>query len=86
MKLMEQVLKCNRDNRVAVVHYGTDYMDMSPSLPRIYIESNFTNDLATAQTFSRRLKNGDHFHNAVNLIGSALDHYPDPDIVSPQKH
>lgn len=85
MKLMEQVLKCNRDNRVAVVHYGTDYKDMSPSLPRIYIESNFTNDLATAQTFSRRLKNGDHFHNAVNLIGSALDHYPDPDIVSPQK-
>ncbi|MBP2618617.1 T9SS type A sorting domain-containing protein [Chryseobacterium jejuense] len=85
MKLMEQVLKCNRDNRVSVVHYGTDYMDMSPSLPRIYIESNFTSDLATAQAFSRRLKNGDHFHDAVNLIGAALDHYPHPDIVSPQK-
>lgn len=85
MKLMEQVLKCNRDNRVSVVHYGTDYKDMTPSLPRIYIESNFTNDLATAQTFSRRLKNGDHFHDAVSLIGSALDHYPHPDIVSPQK-
>lgn len=84
-KLMEQVLKCNRDNRVSVVHYGTDYKDMSPSVPRIYIETNFTNDLAAAQTFSRRLKNGDHFHDAVNLIGSALDHYPNPDIVSPQK-
>lgn len=85
MRLMEQVLKCNRNNRVSVVHYGTNYKDMTPSLPRIYIESNFTNDLATAQTFSRRLKSGDHFHDAVNLIGSALDHYPHPDIVSPQK-
>lgn len=84
-RLMEQVLKCNRDNRVSVVHYGTDYPGMTPSVPRIYIESNFTNDLATAQTFSRRLGNGDHFHDAVGLIGAALDHYPHPDIVSPQK-
>lgn len=85
MKLMEQVLKCNRDNRVSVVHYGTDFQGMTPSVPRIYIESNFTNDLATAQTFTRRLGNGDHFHDAVNLIGAALDHYPHSDIVSPQK-
>lgn len=84
-KLMEEILKCNRNNRVSVVHYGTDFPGMSPSVPRIYIESNFTNDLATAQTFSRRLGNGDHFHDAVSLIGSALDHYPHPDIVSPQK-
>lgn len=85
MRLTEQILKCNRDNRVAVVHYGTDFPGMTPSVPRIYIESNFTNDLATAQTFSRRLGNGDHFHEAVNLIGSALDHHPNADIVSPQK-
>jgi len=85
-KLIENILACNPKNRVAVTHYGTGLYGQSNSSynPRIYIESDFTNNIVTAQNFTRRLDVGDHFHEALGLIGMALDNNYSPDIVSPQ--
>lgn len=83
-KLIEKILACNPKNRVSVVHYGTALLGSSPSHPIIYIESDFTNNIVTAQSFVRRLDVGDHFHEALGLVGNALDGTPNPDIVSPQ--
>jgi|GEM_PF-887561 len=82
--LIQSVLRCNQNNRVSVVHYGTYFPTASTVQPKIYIESNFTNNIGTAQNFLRRLNAGDHFHEAVGLIGNALDNISNPDIVSPQ--
>lgn len=81
------VLNCNPNNRVSVVHYGTNKLNnpVFPTyVPRIYIESDFTNNITTAQNFTRRLFNGDHFHEAIGLIGNAIDHISNVNIVSPQ--
>jgi len=85
-KLIESILACNPKNRVAVTHYGTGLYVQSNATynPRIYIESDFTNNLVTAQNFTRRLDVGDHFHEALGLIGMALDSNFSADIVSPQ--
>lgn len=85
-KLIENILACNPKNRVAVTHYGTGLYGQSNATynPRIYIESDFTNNLVTAQNFTRRLDVGDHFHEALGLIGMALDSSFSSDIVSPQ--
>ncbi|WP_415326466.1 T9SS type A sorting domain-containing protein [Chryseobacterium sp. MMS23-Vi53] len=85
-KLIENILACNPKNRVAVTHYGTGVYGIPDVTynPRIYIESDFTNNIAVAQNFTRRLEAGDHFHEALGLIGDALDNNPNPDIVSPQ--
>ncbi|WP_042721296.1 T9SS type A sorting domain-containing protein [Flavobacterium sp. B17] len=85
-KLIENILACHPKNRVAVTHYGTGLYGQSNSSynPRIYIESDFTNNIVTAQSFIRRLDVGDHFHEALGLIGMALDNNYSPDIVSPQ--
>lgn len=86
--IIESVLRCNTNNRVAVVHYGTMLENATPSLsdtPKIYIESDFTNNIIAAQNFSRRLGNGDHFHEATGLIGNALDNITNTNIVSTQK-
>ncbi|MDF2933064.1 MAG: C-terminal target protein [Chryseobacterium sp.] len=85
--IIEGVLRCNPNNRVAVVHYGTNVINnpvLPTYVPRIYIESNFTNNITTAQNFSRRLNYGDHFHEAVGLIGNAIDNVSNTNIVSPQ--
>lgn len=86
-KLIESILLCSPKNRVAVVHYGTGIHNAAnPTLiPRIYIESDFTSDIAVAQNFSRKLNVGDHLHEALGLIGNALDHVNNTSIVSPQK-
>ncbi len=86
-KLIEKILNCNTKNRVSVIHYGTDLHNGSlPNpQPRIWIESDFTNNLTTATNFDRRLNVGDHLHEATGLIGNALDHITNLNIVSPQK-
>jgi hypothetical protein len=82
--LIRNLLACN--NRVAVVHYGTGlFNDVDNLLPQIYIESDFTNNLATAQNFVRRLYHGDYLHESVGLIANALDNIPNANIVSPQQ-
>lgn len=85
-KLIENILACNPKNRVSVVHYGTKPVQkpVSVLLPRIYIESDFTNNIATALNFDRKMDAGDHFHEALGLIGNALDHNYSPEIVSSQ--
>nr|WP_315030532.1 3-coathanger stack domain-containing protein [uncultured Chryseobacterium sp.] len=83
-KLIQSILSCNPNNKVSVVHYGTSFQSL-PLSPKIYIESDFTNNLTTAQNFSRRLNDGDHFHQAVGMIGEAIDNIPSSGIVSPQK-
>lgn len=87
IKLIDRILECNVNNRVAVVHYGTALYQQSNStyVPRIYIESDFTNDPNILQGISRKLTAGDHFHEALGLIGNALDNINNPQIVSPQK-
>lgn len=81
------VLNCNANNRVAVIHYGTRILNhnIQPNLfPKIWIESDFTNDLATALTYQRQLNNGDYLHESTQLIDNALDGIPNTNIVSPQ--
>lgn len=85
-KLAEQLLSCNPKNRVAVVHYGAGkYNAPNTSFaPRIYIENDFTNDHSVAQNITRRLYYGDHFHEALGLVGNALDGSFNANIISPQ--
>ncbi len=85
-RLIDVILGCNEKNRVSVVHYGTGlHNQANPTyMPRIYIESDFTNDQTIAHGFVRRLNVGDHFHEALGLVGNAIDNIPNASIVSPQ--
>ncbi|WEK68461.1 MAG: T9SS type A sorting domain-containing protein [Candidatus Chryseobacterium colombiense] len=85
-KLIQQLLSCNPLNRVAVVHYGTGIYNASNTSysPKIYIESDFSNNTFTTLQIERRLDNGDHFHEALAIIGNALDGVSNTEIVSPQ--
>lgn len=87
IKLMEQLLACNSDNRVAVVQYGTGVLDEDTGVykPLIYIESDFTNDFFTVQNFYRRLDFGDYLQQSLVLVRDAMNGISNPDIVSPQK-
>jgi hypothetical protein len=85
-KLMEELLACNTQNRVAVVQYGTGkYGDTSGTgKSLIYIESDFTNDYFTVQNFERRLDFGHLFNESLGLIADALNGAGTPEIISPQ--
>jgi hypothetical protein len=85
-RVIERILSCDPNNRVAVVHYGTGILNFpyGPYTPRIYAESDFTNNLAVATGFTRRFNVGDHFHEALGLIGNALDNVTNPNIIGPQ--
>ncbi|OCA80054.1 hypothetical protein BBH99_16895 [Chryseobacterium contaminans] len=87
IKLIEQLLACNPENRVAVVQYGNGILDHDTGIykPLIYIESDYTNDFFTAQNFERRLDFGDHLQQSLGLVKNAIMGIPDPDIISPQK-
>ncbi|KGO87307.1 hypothetical protein Q765_06470 [Flavobacterium rivuli WB 3.3-2 = DSM 21788] len=77
------VLECN-ENRVAVVHYGGTYI--GGFNPKIYIESDFTNNVTIANSFIRRsVGTSDYAHEALGLIGKALDNILDANIISTQK-
>lgn len=86
VKLMEQLLACNPDHRVAVVQYGTGKYGEAGSMnkPVIYIESDFTSDQFTAQNFERRLDFGDYLHESLGMVGDALDGNPNASIISSQ--
>ncbi|AYZ11289.1 T9SS C-terminal target domain-containing protein [Chryseobacterium arthrosphaerae] len=86
VKLIERLVACHPKNRYAVVHYGAA-LNNGPSLgliPRIYIESDFTTNSFPEPYVTRRLNYGQHFHEALGLIGNALDGTYNPEIVSPQ--
>lgn len=86
LKVIHSILDCNPNNRVSVVHYGTGVYNAANSTyePRIYIEYDFTNNISIAQNFTRRLSAGDHFHEALGLIGNALDNVANVNILSSQ--
>ncbi|MCQ9638534.1 T9SS type A sorting domain-containing protein [Chryseobacterium sp. WG14] len=85
-KLIERLMACHSKNRYAVVHYGAG-LNNGPSLgltPRIYIESDFVTSIFPEPYLVRRLNYGQHFHEALGLMGKALDGVYSPEIVSPQ--
>ncbi len=77
---------CN-DTRFAVVHYGQEN-----NISKIYIEDPnndgaFTTNIVEAKNFIRRTNlvgSGDSAHEALYLIGNAIDNVANPNIVSPQ--
>lgn len=75
--LMAKILSCP-NNRVTVVQHAGNVLS-TPSSTRIWIESPFT---TTAFTFpNRNLGSFDYAHNALGLIGNALDHIPSSSIL-----
>lgn len=84
--LIDKVLSCNPNNRAAVVHYGASGFNSSNS--KIYIESDFSNNVTAVQSFVRRSSNvgdNDFAPRSLMLIGNALDNISNTSIVSPQK-
>lgn len=91
--LMQRVIECNPYNRAAVVQYGTGYYPRTNY--KIFINSDFTNDLSTLQSFILRPSTEfgvsahsyiyDYLPGAVSLLGDALDGVSDTKIYSPQK-
>ena len=77
--IMEKVIACNPNNRISIVQYGATG---AAATSKIWIESPFTN---TIPVFTRRsaVGGGDFAHEALGLIGNALDGIPNPGIVSP---
>ncbi|WP_164465186.1 T9SS type A sorting domain-containing protein [Chryseobacterium lactis] len=86
IKLIERLVACHPKNRYAVVHYGAGFNTGSSLglIPRIYIESDFVNGSYPDPYVTRRLNYGQHFHEALGLIGNALDGSYNSEIVSPQ--
>lgn len=93
-QIISTAINCNPSkNKVAVVHYGSPDIE---SNTRIYIESDFTNNITAANSFLRRgtttnptpaneVGDQDYAHNSLSLIGNALDNVSNANIVSPQK-
>lgn len=78
--IMNRVLECNPENRIAVVQYSAG----TPVDPRIFIETDFVN---TAYTFSRRYFGGlGRIPASVNLLSDALNGVlTNPGVTSTQK-
>ena len=97
-ELIDDVLGCNVNNRVAVVHFaGIDRDPQIPTDPRIYIESNFTNNATAAKNFLKRGSTiGTHmpemgnrtftYENTVLLNKALGSGTPSSQIVSSQKN
>jgi hypothetical protein len=78
--IIQDVLECNPDNRAAVVHYARQ-----PVNSQVFIESNFTNSITTAQNFQRQYTGGGgDFHSAMLIVGDALDNVTNTGITSAQ--
>lgn len=54
--LIDDVLGCNINNRIAVAHFAGFYTDPNAlsTDPRIFLDKNFTNNATTAKSFVRR--------------------------------
>ena len=78
--VMQKVIDCNPNNRISIVQYGATGSVAAAS--KIWIETPFTN---IVPVFTRRnaVGFGDFAHEALDLIGNALDGIPNPNIVSP---
>jgi len=89
--LIDEILGCNPNNRATVVHYGATRNGQGGNrtyTPKIYIESDFSNDATAVKGFLRRSSDvgvDDFAPEAVTLIGNALDNISNANIVSSQK-
>ena len=93
-QIISSTINCNPSkNKVSVVHYGSPDNEWNT---RLYIESDFTSNVSTANSFLRRgtatlptpaneVGRQDYAHEALTLIGNALDGVGNVNIVSPQK-
>jgi hypothetical protein len=77
--VMQKVIDCNPNNRISIVQYGATG---AAATSKIWIESPFTN---TIPVFTRRnaVGGGSFAHEALDLIGNALDGIANPNIISP---
>lgn len=82
--IMEKVLSCNSKNRVTVIQYAAP-VSGGAFVPKIKIETDFTD---TIVPFTRAplldIGNYDLAHESLGLIGKALDHIPDANILGTQ--
>lgn len=95
--IIDATIACNPSkNRVAVVEYGRAHLSNGSRPNRLFIESDFTNNAATAKNFQRRGSGADpspandvgfhdEAHSALGFIGDALDGINNTGIVSTQK-
>ena len=89
--IIHEILECNQYNRVAIVHYAGDTIN-GETESQIFIEDPlddgaFTSNETEALNYNNRndvLGDLDDAHEALKLIGKALDNVPDPLIVSNQ--
>lgn len=75
-KIVTEVLACNENNRIAIVQYANVGSDS-----RVFIESDFTD---TPMVFTRKFSDNladANAHSAVMLLGNALDHVPNGNIL-----
>lgn len=92
-----EVLECNPNNKIAVIHHSGKYLGLGVVDSRIYIESDFSNDIDVVIDFERRggstwqggthqgeMGLSDDAPQALEIIGEALDGNPDGRIVSSQ--
>lgn len=82
--IMKKVLACNTKNKVTVIQYGAQMITSNPRTfnPKIRIESDFTDSVINYERASRiNLGDYDFAHESLGLIGKALDHIPDPNIL-----
>ncbi|WP_343623190.1 3-coathanger stack domain-containing protein [Flavobacterium lindanitolerans] len=79
--IMANVLECNPDNKITVIQYAATKVGTN-FIPKIKIETDFTN---SAISFSRvpvaDVGNYDFAHESLGLIGKALDHITDSNIL-----
>lgn len=84
VNLIQRLLACNPKNKYAIAHYGAGDAPVSGYEPKVYIEMDFTHDNFVEKYIKRRLQYGQHFHEALGILGDALDGNFNPAIVSPQ--
>lgn len=84
--LIDEILGCNSNNRIAVVHYAAT--SPLPDHAKIYIESDFSNNATAVKSFVRRTNDigiYDYASESLELIGNALDNVTNNNILSTQK-
>jgi hypothetical protein len=87
-EIIHGALDCNEQNKVSVIHYA-GICDQNQT-PKLWIESDFTNDESIALNYSRRggvgtiMGDCDYAHETLDLIGDALDNVINSNILSPQ--
>lgn len=85
-EIISYVLACNPKNKVSVIHYSAN--SINPASSKIWIEYDFTDNIMVAQNFSGKRLGGmtlDYLHESVGLIGDAIDHISNSNIISPQQ-